>query len=150
MPVVSILYKPFKPKKFFFLQRNWYNYFAKIVMVWYRSGKTFLSFLHASVIRESKVCVGRLIILWWRHVKEFALNLLTLCPFSLMQFRWFYHMYDDHNDGMGKLNIVYHDLLNLTMRTIWTKEGNQGDKWNYGTVTFDVDSFLYQVSDDSL
>ena len=46
----------------------------------------------------------------------------------------------------GKLEVMYYDPMSRIEKILWTKEGNQGRSWRYGSVTFNVASLFYRVS----
>ena len=54
-------------------------------------------------------------------------------------------MWSIYKYGMGKLSIMYKDVETQSERILWQAEGNQGNVWKYGSVTFDITSFQYKV-----
>ena len=49
------------------------------------------------------------------------------------------------SNHLGTLSIIYKDLETQDERLLWRVEGDQGDAWKFGSVTFDFTSFLYKV-----
>ena len=62
-----------------------------------------------------------------------------------VQVRWFYNMHSSHSHDVGKLRVIYKDVSNQQEKILWQIQGNQGRYWKFGSVTFDITSFLYQV-----
>ena len=50
---------------------------------------------------------------------------------------------------MGKLSIIYQDLNNQSERILWQVASGQERGWKFGSVTFDITSFLYKVKNFS-
>lgn len=63
-------------------------------------------------------------------------------PTSTCKVRFFYHMYGRH---IGTLNVYTRTNITGPMNKIWTKTGNQGDKWVKATASISV-SKNFQVS----
>ena len=63
-------------------------------------------------------------------------------PTSTCQLRFFYHMYGSH---IGTLNVYTRTSTSGPLARIWTKTGNQGDKWLKATARVSV-SQNFQVS----
>ena len=54
---------------------------------------------------------------------------------STCQLRFFYHMYGTH---IGTLNVYTRTSTSGPLNKIWTKTGNQGDKWVKATASISV------------
>ena len=63
-------------------------------------------------------------------------------PTSTCKVRFFYHMYGRH---IGTLNVYTRTSTTGSMNKIWTKTGDQGDKWVKATASISV-SKNFQVS----
>ena len=61
---------------------------------------------------------------------------------SICKLRFFYHMYGSH---IGTLNVYTRSSTTGPLNKIWTKTGNQGDKWLKATASISV-SQNFQVS----
>lgn len=63
-------------------------------------------------------------------------------PTTTCKLRFFYHMYGSH---IGTLNVYTRSSTTGPLNKIWTKTGNQGDKWLKATASISV-SQNFQVS----
>jgi len=61
-------------------------------------------------------------------------------------FRWYYHMFYRYwYSDKDSLKIIYKDLQDQSERILWQVKLFRGEYWHFGSVTFNVTSFLYKI-----
>ena len=84
------------------------------------------------------------------HAVALPLLYYKIERFDFLQFRWFYYLRNNMKKrDVGKLIIIYRDLHTQSERSLWVALRHQNKVWNFGSVTFDITSFVYKVKNSS-